>query len=190
MHVCKPSGTAQIAGAERIWLVKSVTFRGLLSVVSSEDAVPRTLSLVSIDAFAIADVVTHLGVSCWSVYTCKDRSNVPSRRSAGIMGVTNTTKVIHGVLIASTRWNSIADSRREVERTADQTSARTHVRDALGCTFPASSIPRFSCRDEDDINHGVSLTTPSIVNHQNRTCSRSTVLHVTQCQSVMRKSAR
>lgn len=70
----------------------------------------------------------------------------------------------------NTRWNSIADSRREVQLasstqqpTPDQgTSARTHFRRmALGCTFPASSIPRFSWYGEDDIKHAVSITTSS-----------------------------
>jgi hypothetical protein len=32
---------------------------------------------------------------------------------------------------------------------------------ALGCTFPASSIPRFTWHGEDDIKHGVSITTSS-----------------------------
>jgi hypothetical protein len=136
MHVCRPSGTAHIAGADKIWLVNSVTFRGLLSVVNKEDAVPSTLSMVSENASAIADVANHLGVSCWSVYTCKERSNVPSRRSAGMMDMNGITVVDQGVSRPSTRWNSIADSRREVQPasssqqpTPDQgTSARTHFR--------------------------------------------------------------
>lgn len=85
IDVRSPSGRPHIAGAESSWLVSSVTFKGLLRVVKSEDAVPNSLLILSV-VFSIEVVeMNHLGVSSCCVYVCKALKRVPSMRSPGML---------------------------------------------------------------------------------------------------------